>query len=985
MDDGITLTPTNPSTEISPDLVWVKEYENGTRIHYRGLQVHREDGPAIELPFKEEWYFNGERHRIGGPAVTWKKDGTQNEWWVGGKRLTKEAYDAKYPTRYLENGPKGTEERWYLGDRLHREDGPALDLSSGYQEWCLFGNLHREDGPAVIDDRGELWYYHGKHYSEQQFKDKFPLPVKGADGTVKWWLGKLLHRENGPAIEYACGDKMWFYQGSLHRENGPAVMISGKHEWHHHGKLHREDGPAILDLTTGDASWYQNGILHRNDGPAIDFEGDKRWYRHGKLHREDGPAVEKKYYKEWWVNGLRHRTDGPACELSSGAFEWYFEGALHRDDGGPSWHSSTGSKKWHKHGKLHRIGGPAVVYASGGQEWWVEGVAYTEEEYKKKYPIQTTRDDGSEEWRLNGELHREDGPAVTFADGSQVWMVRGHRHRIGGPAFICQNGTEEWWVDGDLHRENGPAVTLADGTEEWWKEWWVDGEYHREDGPAIERTDGSKEWYFKGVLHRIGGPALEGIREEWWVEGVEYTEEEYKKKYPICTTLETGTKEWRLGERLHRVGGPAVEYLNGDVEWWVLGKLHRVDGPAKKLTSLGIEEWWLEGVLHREDGPAATVGNIQEWWVFGKKHREDGPAEIIGWGGPSWKLWWFEGQQHREDGPAEIRPDGSELWYRQNQLHREDGPAYVNKSDGFEAWYRQNQLHREGAPAVVRDRGSNDWYHEGTYYSEEEYKAKFPICTISGGVEKWELNGVLHRDTGPAYIEQEGVIQWWAHGKLHREDGPAVVWDHEGTRIENWCFHGKTHRVDGPAVIGQEPGSSFQHWYHEGQLHRVDGPAVERWSGQEIISEMFYLEGVNYSAEEHAKRVAPPTILPQAVTRTQRILNQVASHTVDALLRDIGAGMGLPMDNPAVRMCVYVAIFEILSRLEGTASAQMTVERLVESVCIQGMKDFLQSLKETIQAHPSALEPYVTHALEDPRLRKDVILEMTEVREKDPV
>jgi hypothetical protein len=33
--------------------------------------------------------------------------------------------------------------------------------------------------------------------------------------------------------------------------------------------------------------------------------------------------------------------------------------------------------------------------------------------------------DGTQMWYRNGELHREDGPAVIYADGHQEWWVSG--------------------------------------------------------------------------------------------------------------------------------------------------------------------------------------------------------------------------------------------------------------------------------------------------------------------------------------------------------------------------------------------------------------------------------------------------------------------------------------------------------------------------------------------------------------------------------
>ena len=34
-------------------------------------------------------------------------------------------------------------------------------------------------------------------------------------------------------------------------------------------------------------------------------------------------------------------------------------------------------------------------------------------------------DDGNKLWHLNGNLHREDGPALEWADGSKEWYLNG--------------------------------------------------------------------------------------------------------------------------------------------------------------------------------------------------------------------------------------------------------------------------------------------------------------------------------------------------------------------------------------------------------------------------------------------------------------------------------------------------------------------------------------------------------------------------------
>ena len=70
---------------------------------------------------------------------------------------------------------------------------------------------------------------------------------------------KIPHREDGPAVEYADGDKFWYINGKRHREDGPAVeYANGTKYWCINGKLHREDGPAV-EYTDGEKYWYING------------------------------------------------------------------------------------------------------------------------------------------------------------------------------------------------------------------------------------------------------------------------------------------------------------------------------------------------------------------------------------------------------------------------------------------------------------------------------------------------------------------------------------------------------------------------------------------------------------------------------------------------------------------------------------------------------------------------------------------------------
>ena len=54
-------------------------------------------------------------------------------------------------------------------------------------------------------------------------------------GTRRWylnsWWGKKLHREDGPACEFANGDKWWYLNDELHREDGPAIEWADGGSW----------------------------------------------------------------------------------------------------------------------------------------------------------------------------------------------------------------------------------------------------------------------------------------------------------------------------------------------------------------------------------------------------------------------------------------------------------------------------------------------------------------------------------------------------------------------------------------------------------------------------------------------------------------------------------------------------------------------------------------------------------------------------------
>ena len=80
----------------------------------------------------------------------------------------------------------------------------------------------------------------------------------------------------------ACSDKAKEYLSTL---DGYILIIfdNGKSkQWRLNDLLHRQDGPAI-ELADGDKEWYVNGKRHREDGPAYKGgNGEKQWWLNGK-------------------------------------------------------------------------------------------------------------------------------------------------------------------------------------------------------------------------------------------------------------------------------------------------------------------------------------------------------------------------------------------------------------------------------------------------------------------------------------------------------------------------------------------------------------------------------------------------------------------------------------------------------------------------------------------------------------------------------
>ncbi len=76
-------------------------------------------------------------------------------------------------------------------------------------------------------------------------------------------------------------------------ESTPTTDMNGHTFWiNAQSQLHRDDGPAI-EWADGAKEWYQHGELHRDDGPAVEEAGGARaWYINGRLVARSTPPME---------------------------------------------------------------------------------------------------------------------------------------------------------------------------------------------------------------------------------------------------------------------------------------------------------------------------------------------------------------------------------------------------------------------------------------------------------------------------------------------------------------------------------------------------------------------------------------------------------------------------------------------------------------------------------------------------------------------
>jgi hypothetical protein len=137
-------------------------------------------------------------------------------------------------------------------------------------------------------------------FSEEEKPSFYDIKIDD-EGNVSYYNEKgKLHRLNGPATEWADGNKAWFINNKLHRLDGPAIeWADGTKQWYYNGKRHRLDGPAT-EWADGTKWWFTNNKLHRLDGPAVEYaNGCKEWYVNNKLIGKSKEGFTQEDFERW--------------------------------------------------------------------------------------------------------------------------------------------------------------------------------------------------------------------------------------------------------------------------------------------------------------------------------------------------------------------------------------------------------------------------------------------------------------------------------------------------------------------------------------------------------------------------------------------------------------------------------------------------------------------------------------------------------------
>ena len=507
-------------------------------------------------------------------------------------------------------------------------------------EYFCDGEYHNAYGPAIysVDKYGNrfdgYYYDHGK---EIGYCDRDEFPINGITSIIEDYGYRVIYTSNSTKnkdYDVLCEVKRLnfnkhdylpelldmeicrdfkdkrikvIYSDIINDHITERIMIV---EYLYNGKTHRENGPAVYSVNNSykrfGGAYYKNGrhiAICDNDKYPIEDKhttvktfSDKKYIEY-IINTNDIKYIEKEIKR---INNLKSNKDKTVYIKTKNVNYTFFNGKLHND-------KEAAIEIKDNSGKII-----SEEYYLDGKKVYFYNYKINKEPKKIKtkmnkekllyYEVTETIKNYTGGKRIsrylskdNMILHNPDGPAVIELRGSSITE---EYFLNGKPAYYYNNLIVESNKDnnqnkghhkkvdtinciayydhmGFEHNTGSPAVMYKTGIDhpyagnEFWKK---HGRYHRENGPAIIK------------------PIRSSTTEEYFIDGVTYSKEEYYKKmnkkeedidyyeeensdYIIRYKNETKT--------MHCTTGPAVEYRGRDrKEWFVNGRLHRLDGPA---------------------------------------------------------------------------------------------------------------------------------------------------------------------------------------------------------------------------------------------------------------------------------------------------------------------------------------------------------------------------------------------------------------------
>lgn len=505
---------------------------------------------------------------------------------------------------------------------------------------------------------------------------------------------------------------------------------------------------------------------------------------------------------------------------------------------------------------------------------------------------------------------------------------------------IDDNGFVAHFKNGKCHRDYGPALFKTKKNVRLLYDfyWFKDGMIHREDGPYTVTENGTeyyalndKVYYDDKKSWEQAVKRLQRERELTVLENRDRWTNIPTKDFTGVIKTKSKTVAYYKNGKLHRETGPAIVFNNnepkGNLEYWLDGAPFSKTDWMEKVNSLPEEE---KEVVKLE---AVEDNNKQ------KEFTKEGHLKVQKWNA-------FEGIGSFTG--SVIDENGIICYYKNGVQHRDGNQPSFISNIGKD--YKVNgKLHRTNGPAIEYASGNTSpaFFLNGENVSEFELYTRFPwkvselgekpknfngTVDYGLGVKETFKNGQIHSfDDKPAYTNGVEYQCWYKEGKRHRIGGPAKInnnteeywvegklytkeeywmqfpWDEatqgypnnsftgtvkrKGGDVETW-LNGTYHSFDDkPSYISAD--GTVKIWHKEGNQHRENGPAVVYPSGKVE----YWWEGRKYNNAtefylEHPKKISSFEDVEYGVT------------DIDAGLRREHSGFSGAMSDPT-RIITY--------------------------------------------------------------------------------